>query len=256
MPPFGYQISRLRSQLKPFRLHFFPRLRSTSDHAAVLRKRGILFAPAVVLTTRQIAGRGRGTNAWWSNPGCLTATFVMPVEEHLETHQIPLIAGLAVRDAAAEITGREDILLKWPNDLTFKGRKLAGLLCERLHKADLIGLGLNVSLIPREAPAALRNQIISLAQIAGKNFDMNDVLATVARHLHTALSRRGERPFGPTLQRYETYHSLSGRHVTVVGSDAETPISGKVHGLDGQGRLLLRNRTGIHRIVAGQINTS
>src|SRR5437870_1421856 len=99
-------LGRLREQSKPFRVHFFPRLRSTNDHAAVLRKRGELFAPAMVITGRQIAGRGRGSNSWWSGPGCLTATFVMPVEEHLAraggAHQVPLVAGLAVRDAAAE----------------------------------------------------------------------------------------------------------------------------------------------------------
>jgi BirA family biotin operon repressor/biotin-[acetyl-CoA-carboxylase] ligase len=253
---FGYEIDLLRARVKPFRVHFFPRLRSTSDHAAVLRKRGELFAPAIVLATRQIAGRGRGSNSWWSTRGCLTATFVMPVEEHLETHQIPLIAGLAVRDAAAELAGRDDVLLKWPNDVTFKGRKLGGLLCERVHKADLIGLGLNVNLNPKEAPGGLRNQITSLAEIASQTLSMNDALAAVARHLYSALARRGERPFGQTLQRYERYHSLNGRQVTVVGFDSETPVSGKVQGLDAQGRLLLRNRTGVHRIVAGQINAS
>src|SRR5688572_18691849 len=101
----SFDLKRLRSSVKPFKLHWFPRLRSTNDHAAVLRKRGDLFAPAIVLTGHQTAGRGRGSNAWWSGDGSITATFVFPVEEHLSPHQLPLIAGLAVRDAAAELTG-------------------------------------------------------------------------------------------------------------------------------------------------------
>jgi BirA family biotin operon repressor/biotin-[acetyl-CoA-carboxylase] ligase len=249
----GFHLATLRSQVKPFRLHFFPRLRSTSDHAAVLRKRGNLFAPAIVLTSHQIAGRGRGSNTWWSGAGCLTVTFIMPVEEHLETHQIPLVAGLAVRDAAAELLGRDDVQLKWPNDLVFDGKKLAGLLCERVHKADLIGLGLNVNVDPKKAPAALRGQITSLARIAGRTIDMNEALAAVSRHLHRALSRRGERPFAETLHRYQSHHALTGLRVTVVGFDSEKPVSGQVEGLDSQGRLLLRSRTGLQRIIAGQI---
>src|SRR5207248_8273542 len=130
----AFELARLRRELKPFRLHFFPRLRSTSDHAAALRKRGKLFAPAVVLTANQTAGRGRGTNTWWSGPGSLTVTFVFPVEAHLAPHQIPLIAGLAVRDAVADLTGDTSISLKWPNDVVHDDRKLAGLLCERVHK--------------------------------------------------------------------------------------------------------------------------
>ena len=84
----GFDLSRLRTQIKPFRLHWFPRLRSTNDHAAALRKRGELFAPAMVLTGCQLAGRGRGSHTWWSGPGCLTVTFVIPIEEHLAPHQV------------------------------------------------------------------------------------------------------------------------------------------------------------------------
>src|SRR4051795_6682011 len=98
MPDRGassYSLDRLRAGLKPFRLHFFPTLRSTNDHAATLRKRGDLFAPAVVLTARQTAGRGRGTNTWFSAPGSLTVTFVLAEHETFAPHHLPLAAGLA-----------------------------------------------------------------------------------------------------------------------------------------------------------------
>src|SRR5689334_12502800 len=73
----SFDLSRLRSSIKPFRLHFFTRLRSTNDHAATLRKHKKLFAPAIVLTSHQLAGRGRGSNSWWSGDGSLTVTFVL-----------------------------------------------------------------------------------------------------------------------------------------------------------------------------------
>jgi BirA family biotin operon repressor/biotin-[acetyl-CoA-carboxylase] ligase len=148
----SFAIERLRSALRPFRLHWFPALRSTNDHAAVMRRAGGLFAPAVVLAGRQTAGRGRGAHAWWSGPGCLTVTFVLPVDERMMPHQIPLLAGLAVRNAAVELTGSGELALKWPNDLLFEGRKVGGLLCERMERADLIGLGLNVNVEPSTAP--------------------------------------------------------------------------------------------------------
>src|SRR5690348_7219611 len=94
-------LPRLRANIKPFKVHYFAKLRSTNDQAAELRRRGKLFAPAIVLTSNQIKGRGRGGNSWWSDAGSITVTFVFPVEEHLSPHQVPLAAGLAVRDAAA-----------------------------------------------------------------------------------------------------------------------------------------------------------
>src|SRR5581483_6516475 len=137
----AFNLARLRAGLKPLRLYWFPRLQSTNDHAAELRRRGALFAPAVVLTGHQTAGRGRGKNTWWSSADVLTVTFAFPIEEHLQPQQIPLVAGLAVRDAAAELTGGADIQLKWPNDVWHEGHKLAGLLCERVNKVDLVGVG-------------------------------------------------------------------------------------------------------------------
>ncbi len=249
----SFNLSELRGRIKPFRLHWFPRLRSTNDHAAVLRKRGELYAPAMVLTGHQLAGRGRGSHTWWSGSGCLTVTFVLPIEEHLSPHQVPLLAGLAIRNAAAEITGERKISLKWPNDVLYDGRKLAGLLCERVHKADLVGLGLNVNVDPRKAPAALRERITSLATIVGKPLDMTGALATVARHLNVTLLHRDERLFSHLLHEYDAHHALIGRRVTVIDNGASARATGRCEGLDSTGRLLLRDRKTLHRIIAGQV---
>jgi BirA family biotin operon repressor/biotin-[acetyl-CoA-carboxylase] ligase len=248
-----FNLTRLRQELKPYKLHWFSRLRSTNDHAAALRRRGELFAPAVVLTGRQIAGRGRGTNAWWSAAGVLTVTFVFPVEEHLAPHQIPLVAGLAVRDAAAALAGDDSISLKWPNDVVHAGRKLAGLLCERVNRADLIGVGLNVNADVTKAPAGLRGQITSLAAIGEKPLDMNDALVAVARRLHTAMSRRGDRLFAETLRRYDAYHALVGQKVSVLEAGSNKLLSGRCTGLDSSGRLVLRDRKKVQPVVAGQV---
>jgi BirA family transcriptional regulator, biotin operon repressor / biotin---[acetyl-CoA-carboxylase] ligase len=248
-----FNLARLRSQIKPFRLHWFPRLRSTNDHAAVMRKRGELFAPAMVLTGHQLAGRGRGAHTWWSGPGCLTVTFVLPIETHLSPHHIPLLAGLAVRNAAAEITGDSRVKLKWPNDVLYDGRKLAGLLCERVHKADLVGLGLNVNVDPRRAPVALRERVTSLSTIAGRAFDMTEALAAVARHLSTTLLHRDERLFAQSLHEYDAHHALVGRRVTVIDNGDGPPATGRCEGLDSTGRLLLRDRKTLYRVIAGQV---
>jgi BirA family biotin operon repressor/biotin-[acetyl-CoA-carboxylase] ligase len=246
-------LNRLRAALRPFRLHWFPTLRSTNDHAAVMRRRGDLYAPAAVLAGRQTAGRGRGAHAWWAGPGCLTVTFVLPVDEQLLPHQIPLIAGLAVRNAAAELSGSAAVSLKWPNDLLFHGRKLGGLLCERLDRADLVGLGLNVNLDPADAPAALRDKVSSLAEIRGVPLDMSHVLAGVAAHLHRMWSRGAGHPFGAVLQEYDAHHALIGRRVSVVNGSAEPPVSGRCEGLDAMGRLMLRSRTKLHRVICGHV---
>jgi BirA family biotin operon repressor/biotin-[acetyl-CoA-carboxylase] ligase len=218
-----------------------------------MRRRGDLFAPAMVLTGRQTAGRGRGQNVWWSGPGCLTVTFVLPADGHVAPHQLPLVAGLAVRNAAAEVTGNGGIQLKWPNDVLFDLRKLAGLLCERVQGADLVGLGLNVNLDPAGAPPALRGRVTSLSAVAGRPLDMTTVLSVVAGHLHRAVSRRAEEPFAAVLREYDSHHALVGKTVTVATGDSEPRVSGRCQGLDEIGRLVLRSRGKLHRVISGQV---
>jgi BirA family transcriptional regulator, biotin operon repressor / biotin---[acetyl-CoA-carboxylase] ligase len=248
-----FDLPRLRRDIKPFRLHWFPRLRSTNDHAALLRKRGDLYAPAIVLTGHQIAGRGRGSNTWWSGEGSLTVTFVLAADEHLAPFHVPLIAGLAVRNAAAGLADHAEIQLKWPNDLLFRGKKLAGLLCERVYKADLIGVGLNVNVDLKKVPPLLRKQVTSLEEISGHSIDMTNTLAAIAAELHRTLSHRDEQNFAAILREYDRHHALLGKRVMVTGSGETGAISGRCEGLDDMGRLLLRERKKLHRVIAGQV---
>lgn len=254
-------LATLRNGLKPFRLHFFPTLRSTNDHAAVLRRRRDLFAPAVVLTARQTAGRGRGSNTWFSSAGSLTATFVLPVDAARASHHLPLAAGLAVRNAAVALCGDHAIALKWPNDVVYPAKranqtpflKLAGLLCERVDGVDLIGVGLNVN-NPRRVPRALRDRIVTLQQLNPNRapIDLSTALLEVARQLHQMLVRKAQTPFPALLAEYDQYHALVGRRVRVT-QEGEPPVTGRCEGLDSTGRLLLRDKSRLYRIIAGHI---
>ena len=251
--PNSFDLRRLRERLKPFRLHWFPRLRSTNDHAIELRRRGELFAPAVVLTGRQTAGRGRGSILWWSKSGSITVTFVLAAGDKVEPHQLPLVAGLTVRNAAAELTGDAGIQLKWPNDVLYRGKKIAGLLCERVRGADLVGVGINVNTALARAPKSIRERITSLAAIRGGAVDITEALAVVAGHLRITLDRAAGRSFAALLREYDQHHALIGREVCVSVSPNEPPICGKCEGLDSIGRLLLRSRGRLEHVISGQV---
>ncbi len=242
-----------RADVAPFHLHNYGRLSSTNDHAAELRRRGKLFAPSVVVTSRQTAGRGRGNNVWWSDASCLTATFAIAVDDAHPAGELPLIAGLAVRDAAAELTANTNIELKWPNDVLYDGRKLSGLLCERVNKLDLIGIGMNINLDPMDAPLPLQKTLTSLMMIAGKSIDRKDALRVVASHLWQNIQKRRKQPFSHFLREYERHHALLGKKVSVPGDPSSDAVVGRVEGVDSHGRLLVREGNKLHHVVAGHV---
>jgi BirA family biotin operon repressor/biotin-[acetyl-CoA-carboxylase] ligase len=107
-------------------------------------------AGTVVAADRQTASRGRFRDRTWeSEPGRdLTFTVILPGDVG-SLPGLPLRAGLAlcrtietyVRELRLEI--REELRIKWPNDLLSGGRKLAGILCESSPGFCYLGVGVN-----------------------------------------------------------------------------------------------------------------
>jgi len=184
----------------------------------------------------------------------MTATFVWPIDEQLQPQQLPLIAGIAVRRAAVELAGDESIQLKWPNDLLHNDQKLAGLLCERIDRCDLIGLGLNVCTDLSALPKGLRDKSTTLSQIAKGPIGVTAALTSVAKHLYQLLSRPDDRNFPKLLAEYDQHHALIGRTVSITTSPNEPVVKGVVKGLDDSGRLLLKTAGGLERVLSGQVN--
>lgn len=253
MPDDSYNLAELRRSIKPFKLHWFTRLRSTNDHAARMRQAKRIFAPAVVLAGHQLAGRGRGSNRWWSGTGSITMTLCLPVDEHLAPHQVPLLAGLAVQRALSDVTGLAGIRLKWPNDLLHDDLKLAGLLCERIDKIDLIGIGLNVNLDRAEIPSGLRHRVTSLMGMSGAPLNRNLLIQAIIGQVRSLLVRRDQGSFPTLLREYDRVHALLGRRVRVVEAGDNASMEGLCEGLDREGRLLIRSESKVRRIVAASV---
>lgn len=103
----------------------------------------------VVFSEFQTAGRGRFGRVWESprGAGILCSVLLIDKRGELTGNQLGLAAPVAVRDAIVSCT---DVVptIRWPNDLTVSGRKLAGILVESRARrsgtrAFVIGIGIN-----------------------------------------------------------------------------------------------------------------
>ena len=219
--------------LHGFRVLRHAALPSTSTEAARLLAAGELPLPAVVVADVQTAGRGtrgRGWNGGTAPGDALAATFCFNRID-APAGQLALVAAVLVRRAVSRFDG--GVMVKWPNDLMLNGRKLGGILCERLAGGDLVGVGLNLRPPPPHAGAATLDHVPA-----------DEALAAVAEEL-SALPRVR----WPELRaEYERHHLLAGRHVEVDGTAA-----GVCRGVDAEGRLLVDGRppvvTGTVRLV-------
>ncbi len=127
--------------------------------------------PAVVSAQTQLGGRGQWGRAWESPPGGCWFTLALPGRafagaDDADPAGLPRAAAEAVRRAILDAAGPLNLRVVEPNDLLVGEAKLAGLLCERVAGATLIGVGINVA----ESPAAetLRRPATSLAAESGR----------------------------------------------------------------------------------------
>ena len=140
------------------------------------------FVPGKVLVAEyQSAGRGRLDRRFEVPPRKgLTFSFTLSSQENLGW--IPLITGLSVAKAINNYLGNDLVEIKWPNDLLIDGKKLAGILSERVDSGVIVGVGINIFQSQEELP--IKNAI-SLSMISEIN--RNDLLIAILLELGSAL---------------------------------------------------------------------
>jgi BirA family biotin operon repressor/biotin-[acetyl-CoA-carboxylase] ligase len=211
----------------------------------------------VVVAEHQTAGRGR-LDRTWDTPARAALTFSVLVRAEVPPEQwpwLPLLTGVAVC-AGIEAAGGPACVLKWPNDVLHDGRKLAGILAERVQtpagSAGIVGVGLNVSQEQEELPVPDAG---SLATTGHRDVDRTDLLLSVLRELSTRLRvwRTGS-PAGPESLRAEYLGRMDtlGRTVRVLLPGGGT-LEGVATGLSEHGALELDTAEGPRPVSAGDV---
>lgn len=134
----------------------------------------------VVITHTQSAGRGQRGNSWEAAPGRnLTFSYLLrpdgvPPQEQFILSQI---ASLAVVDVLSRYI--DHVTIKWPNDIYYRDKKIAGILIEHnlsgmTISRTIVGIGLNIN---QEAFESDAPNPVSLSQITGEQYNLDDFLA-------------------------------------------------------------------------------
>ncbi len=139
---------------------------------------------AVAVTEEQTEGRGRLGRRWEAAPGTsiLVSVLLVPPVEPPRLPELSLVAGGAVAQAIAEITGIEPAI-KFPNDLLIGMRKVAGILAESSEGRVVLGIGVNVNQTAQELPADTLTPPTSLRVVLGEPVDRARLLAAILLRL-------------------------------------------------------------------------
>jgi BirA family transcriptional regulator, biotin operon repressor / biotin---[acetyl-CoA-carboxylase] ligase len=237
-----------------FRLAAHDVLGSTNAQALTEARQGDK-GPLWVVAREQTAGRGRRGREWVSAPGNLYATLLLLDPAPAEAApQLAFVTGLAVHDAIIERARDlgEALALKWPNDVLYANRKLAGILIESEMAANRLAVAVGIGVNCTRHPAQTSFPATDLDE-AGQKVAPESLLYALS---HTMMRRldQWKRGAGFAQIRADWLKRATGlgREITVRLAGREA--SGHFEGLDDAGQLLLRLGDGrLQTITAGDV---
>ena len=223
------------------KIHRVESCSSTNDLAHKMAQAGAEEG-TVVIADEQTAGRGTKDRLWYSKKGIGLYLSVILRPRKRDMSLLPMVAGLAMRDALFEQEGLS-VELKWPNDLVYDGKKLGGILCEASFLGNeisyaILGMGLNVNHEKRDFPENLRSHATSLKILRQKDIVVKALLYRFWEILDDWYGFFQEGKEIQIIRAFES-HSIFSRGETLAVKTQENWITGEYQGIDLRGRLLL-----------------
>ena len=266
----GYRLIRspdllTPSEIKPLlktrwigkKIHHFHNLDSTNLRAYQLALNGAEEGE-VVIAESQEKGRGRLGRQWFSPP-FLNLYLSVILRPKIPPHQaslITLMAAVATADAIQKFSGLLP-LIKWPNDILLRDRKVAGLLNEIHSEMDrihfvILGMGVNLNMDEQMFQKEIRTVATSLKNEMGERISRKTFLQSLLLELerwYTIFLQEGS---AVILKAWRDRAHIQGKRVKVT-SFGESVV-GTAIDVDSDGALILETTNGKRkRIVAGDV---
>lgn len=204
--------------------------------------------PTVCLAEQQTAARARtGGRIWYAPPyQNITMSVSVSISRSLDQlSALSLVVALSVVAALSSL-GMADAKVKWPNDVWYQQKKIAGILIDVKQHSEtttevVIGIGLNVNM--RQQPGVITQAWTSLANIQNKSFNRNQVVLALLKQLSMDLLCYEAQGFAALLPRWRVVDVLYNQEV-VLQVSSNQKVQGRVMGVSERGFLLLQTPAG------------
>ena len=213
----------------------------------------------VCLAEYQTAGRGRRGRNWVSPFGSniYLSTLWFFQQGPASINGLSLAIGIAVIRALGEC-GINDIGLKWPNDIYWKNKKLAGILIEVSGESTgpcraVIGLGVNLYL-PKEAAQHITQDWTDLSQIMSDHtLIRNKLTAALLNQLMPMIASFEKDTLANYLDEWRHFDCMKGKYVNIFMG--KHTFTGVVKGINNEGLLMLEDETGkLKTFASGEVS--
>ena len=241
-------FSSLKSLLENnFECYFFESIDSTNSFLASTK---YSTKPQICITREQTKGKGQHGRNWVSQKdGSIIFSMRKSFHEGMNLNGLSLIAGMAIIksiEAECQLSG---LKIKWPNDIYYGDKKLAGILMENTHYKSkqlvLIGVGINYQLVDTNEIDALW---VDLSRILNKLPNFQQLTANVINNILIFLEDFQINGLSSLLSEWDHYDRLKGARIKFRESNIE--LQGQIDGITHQGALKVLTKDGVKELYS------
>jgi len=237
----------------------FEELPSTNPYLSELVKTNPKCDKYICLAESQTSGRGRLGRQWISPyaRNIYLSLLWRFVKTPGELGGLSLAVAVAVAEALKRYGIHENIQLKWPNDVLWQQKKLAGILIEVSGEAHhaynaVIGIGINVDM-PAKLDQKIGQDWCDIAQITNSIPQRNKLIGLLLDQLLITMDVYQKSGLKPFLDKWSELDISVGKQITLI--TPQEKVIGIASGIDEQGHFLLKDKLGkIHSFAAGEVS--
>ena len=235
--------------------HRLQTVHSTNSFLRELNGGDASFDMELATTEFQTAGRGQKGNSWESEKSknllfsiLLHPVYVQPSKQFCISEAIALAVVKSLKEIVADELVAKDFSVKWPNDIYWKNKKIAGILIENelfgsSIRDCIVGVGININQqnFISDAPNP-----VSLYNILGVNTNVEELLDTIIKQFvaNVSMIENGQ----TALLHNEYMDSLFRRKGIYPYRDADSDFMATIKDVREDGRLILTDSDDKERI--------
>jgi len=212
----------------------------------------------IVIAKKQTGGRGRLKRKWRSPVGGIWMSIIIhPKFGVSSVTLVPIAISLALCIAIEKIL-KVKPELKWPNDVTLKGKKVAGVLVDASIISNeiehmIIGIGVNFKIKPTELVNTIKKtpNFYGVTTLVKKNINSLPLLHQFLYELENVFQTIDSMHIKKIVNQWTKRSSTIGKNVSIVTVNGN--INGKAVKIDNDGALIISKGKKIERILAGDI---
>jgi len=255
-----WEITRdLKTQLIGKRVYYFEEIDSTQNFAqniaADKKENG-----TIIIAEKQTSGRGRLDRKWTSPKGGIWFSLIIhPKFDVSSSTLIPILSAVALSKSIKSVLDIETEV-KWPNDITMNGKKVAGVLVDASFQTNsidylILGIGINFDIDTKKLEKRLTKTpnfygIDSLREKEDKTPPkklLKEFLLQFEKNLFQL--DKGEK--SKIIKEWTKRAAGIGKKITINTSNGK--ISGISQGIDNDGALKIKTRNEIKKIYVGDV---